>query len=146
MNNSDMPMFIGGFGGLFMGAWLSDTFGVSFVIGWIVSSLVLYMLAGAIFSGMIAGLDNAERTRITSSQRQIKSEAKEDRINAAQQLGKSGSPRAVISLIAALDDPDSQVQDAAHAALVNVTGHDLHQDTAAWKRWWRENRDTFAGR
>jgi len=90
---------------------------------------------GEVFAKLAGTVGVAKSTSDSSSQLGIRSEYPEDRIGAVAKLGKSRSPRAVISLIAALDDQDNRVRDAARSALVNLTRQDFDLDAAAWRTW-----------
>lgn len=57
------------------------------------------------------------------------------RASAASALGKLKARGAAESLIAALDDDSSRVQNAARGALEEISGQKLGTDPAAWKTW-----------
>ncbi|MEI7833173.1 MAG: HEAT repeat domain-containing protein, partial [bacterium] len=56
------------------------------------------------------------------------------RVSAANALASLGNKDAIPELIAALDDPYSNVRHAAVAALKTLTGDDFGEDQAAWKK------------
>lgn len=61
------------------------------------------------------------------------------RLAAIETLGELTLPKAVPVLIAALADPASEVADAAHRALVQVTRQDFRRDARKWVDWWTAN-------
>lgn len=88
----------------------------------------------------------------------LKSEQAGIRSSAAAALGNSKDKNAVEPLIAALNDPDQKVRNAASKSLAQLSGQDeLHESVKdkspeemhkAWEAWWGKNKETFkpAGR
>ena len=50
--------------------------------------------------------------------------------------GRIGEIESVPHVIRLLDDPASDVREAAHRSLVQLTGLDIGTDRAAWEGWW----------
>ncbi len=61
------------------------------------------------------------------------------RASAAAALGKLKARAAADALAAALDDDSARVQNAAKAALEQITGQKLGTDPAAWRDWLSAN-------
>jgi hypothetical protein len=75
--------------------------------------------------------------------------------NAVAALGEVGDEQDVDALLAILEQPDRQfsvpglrtpvsIHEAARCALTSITGQYLGQDVAAFKSWWRQNREQFS--
>jgi HEAT repeat protein len=65
----------------------------------------------------------------------------EVRLNAACALGKIENRLAILPLIIALKDKESNVRKWALSALVELTQQDFGQDPVKWREWWEKNRD-----
>ncbi len=50
---------------------------------------------------------------------------------------------AVEILVSSLRSGDANVRGKVHEQLVRLTGQGLPPDSAAWERWWAENRATY---
>ncbi len=70
----------------------------------------------------------------------------EVRAEAADALGQYAELRVVHELVAALDDSDLAVNDAALRSLRTLTGQDFGVDRATWADWLSRTQAPFAGR
>jgi len=67
------------------------------------------------------------------------------RPHAAQALGTLGGPEATQALIEVVNDADPETRQAAHAALLQLSGRSTApsgagSEQARWQRWWNEQR------
>jgi HEAT repeat protein len=62
------------------------------------------------------------------------------RINAALALGVLKDSSALGDLIAALDDKEPRVRDAAIYSLQGITGVTTNYDVKMWQEWWNKNK------
>lgn len=70
----------------------------------------------------------------------------EVRAESAFALGQYAEPRVFEGLIAALEDRQLAVNNAAHASLRTLTGQDFGFDRRAWIDWYSATEEPFAGR
>ena len=75
--------------------------------------------------------DNLHSTQVT------------DRMNAILGLKNLGTKEVIPALLAALNDPEPQVQQVANFALEGITGHKV-DSLSAWHDWWRQHAATFS--
>ncbi len=66
------------------------------------------------------------------------------RSHAAAALGEIKDPASIDALIASLNDVDAVVRHNAEEALKKITGKDLGQDPAAWKKWRETNKNNLS--
>jgi HEAT repeat protein len=58
-------------------------------------------------------------------------------------ITQAGNPKAVETLIAALDGGDAKTKEAVASALKTLTHQDIGPDPAKWRKWWAENKKKF---
>ncbi|MCL4220106.1 MAG: HEAT repeat domain-containing protein [Phycisphaerales bacterium] len=80
------------------------------------------------------------RTRIENEENELV------RAEAARALGQYPQSRIVDALIAALDDPNLGVNEAARSSLRTLTGQDFGVDIAGWVNWTKQSNSLFAAR
>ncbi|MBC7773243.1 MAG: HEAT repeat domain-containing protein [Pyrinomonadaceae bacterium] len=68
------------------------------------------------------------------------------RAEAVDALGQYPEQRVLQRLIAALDDPQLIVNQAAHSSLRTLTGQDMPADRRLWAGWAKDNSSPFAAR
>lgn len=68
------------------------------------------------------------------------------RAEAARALGQYPQSRIIDALIAALDDPNLGVNEAARSSLRTLTGQDFGVDIAGWVGWSQQSDSLFAAR
>jgi bilin biosynthesis protein len=73
----------------------------------------------------------------------LRDESEYVRLGAAKALGNVKSAAVITALIGALADPNSFVKESAANSLEKLTGQHFGKDTAAWRKWWEQNRQTF---
>lgn len=61
---------------------------------------------------------------------------------AAEAIAAIADRASIPALIARLDDPHWSVKRSAAESLRSLTGQSMDRDADAWKKWWRESRDT----
>jgi len=64
----------------------------------------------------------------------------EQRIQAANSLGRLKDRRAVAPLLTALDSADKECKAAFVQALKDITGQDFGDNAAKWRAWWELNK------
>jgi HEAT repeat protein len=66
------------------------------------------------------------------------------RSHAAAALGEMKDTASIDALVSSLNDVDAVVRDNAAEALKKITGKDLGQDPAAWKKWRETNKNNLS--
>jgi HEAT repeat protein len=67
------------------------------------------------------------------------------RLMALGELNRIKDKSAIDRMMAMLRDPNETVQWRVRSSLRQIAGQQLGADPAAYEKWWKENRETFAG-
>jgi hypothetical protein len=89
---------------------------------------------------LLAHLDTHERLLVELDQLASPAKPKAHRLAGIQSLRELRHASAVPALLALLDDRDTQLAEAAKAALVETTRQDYGTDKARWTQWWHGHR------